>query len=110
MMSFASCTKGGLVLASFFILTCGELREVTASSLAQAAHMELALALVTQDHGAVAEGPQGKVRPPADVAAPRVMVQIMNHISATTGTRMCEVYSGVWRLCTIQTGQSCYKC
>lgn len=80
---------------SLFILTGGELREVTAGGLAQAAHMELALALVTQDHGAVTEGAQGKVRPPADVAAPRVMVQIVNHISATARTILCEVDSKI---------------
>ena len=39
------------------VLTSGKLREVTAGSLAQAAHVELTLALVTQDHGAVTERP-----------------------------------------------------
>jgi len=39
------------------VLTSGKLREVTAGSLAQAAHMELTLALVTQDHGAITERP-----------------------------------------------------
>ncbi len=39
------------------VLTSGKLREVTAGSLAQAANMELTLALVTQDHGAITERP-----------------------------------------------------
>jgi len=39
------------------VLTSRKLGEVTAGSLAQAAHMELTLALVTQDHGAVTERP-----------------------------------------------------
>ena len=39
------------------VLTSGKLGKVTAGGLAQAAHMELTLALVTQDHGAVTERP-----------------------------------------------------
>lgn len=55
-------------------VTCGKLGEVTAGSLAQAAHMELTLALVTQDHGAVTEGTQGKVGAAADVAPSCIVV------------------------------------
>ena len=44
--------------------------------------MELTLALITQDHGAVAEGAQGKVRTAADVASSCVVVKVMDHIPA----------------------------
>ena len=67
-------------------LTCGKLGEVAAVSLAQAAHMELTLTLVTQDHGAVAEVAQGKVWPPTDVATPSIMIQIMDDISTPMKT------------------------
>lgn len=44
--------------------------------------MELTLALVTEDHGAVTEGAQGKVRVATDVAHSCIMVWVKDHIPA----------------------------
>lgn len=62
--------------------TCGKLGQVTAASLAQATNMELTLALIAQDHGAITEGTQGKVRAATDVAPPCIVVQVVNHVPA----------------------------
>lgn len=56
--------------------------EVAAVSLAQAADMEVTLALVTQDHGAVTEGAHGKVRVATDVALSCIMVWLLDFIPA----------------------------
>ena len=44
--------------------------------------MELTLALITEDHGAVTEGAQGKVRAATDVAPSCIMVWLKDHIPA----------------------------
>lgn len=44
--------------------------------------MEVTLALITQDHGAVTEGAHGKVRAATDVALSCVMVWLLDLIPA----------------------------
>ena len=44
--------------------------------------MELTLALITQNHGAVTESAQGKVRAATDVALSCIMVWVKGHIPA----------------------------
>ena len=64
------------------MVTCGKLGEVRAAGLAQAANMEVTLALITQDHGAVTEGAHYKVRLVTDVALACIMVWLLNFIPA----------------------------